>query len=325
MKTKLVHPLWTNLPSIAAFVVLIVSIIIASPLPDRAPVHFSAGGEPNGYGSPWLAFGLTIGISVLFIILSIFLDEAWARQEKTKTFNWFSLMDDIVVGAMVGISLGYLAFLHHGDTLFRFPWQYLGMVGGAATMLAILFELARPYRHYRGKIVEHEKEPLQSDIIQRIKEDSTFFYWDYQNPFYYTIFTIVVPLVMLFAGIVSWFSQPWVSVLLIIVGILMATLYGGQRILVTRQNITVRWGIIGIRVLRLKMAEITGVEAHDFSPLKDFGGYGIRANREMSGYFLGGTHGVKLTTANNKKYLIGSDNPDLLAAVISAISSNPKG
>jgi hypothetical protein len=325
MKTKLVHPLWTNLPSIAAFVALIAGIIVSSPLPGRAPTHFGFDGKPNAYGSPWLAFGLTIGISILFIILSIFLDEAWARQEKTKTFNWFSLMDDIVVGAMVGISLGYLAFLRRGDTSFSFPWEYLGMVGGAATMLAILFELARPYRHYRGKIVEHEKEPLQSDIIQRIKEDSTFFYWDYQNPFYYTIFTIVVPLVMLFAGIVSWFSQPWVSVLLIIVGILMATLYGGQRILVTRQNITVRWGIIGIRVLRLKMAEITGVEAHDFSPLKDFGGYGIRANREMSGYFLGGTHGVKLTTANNKKYLIGSDNPDRLAAVISAISSNPKG
>jgi hypothetical protein len=325
MQIKLAHPLWTNLPSLAALVALIVGIIISSPLPGRAPVNFSAGGAPNAYGSPWLAFGLTIGISVLFIILSIFLDEAWARQEKAKIFNWFSLMDDIVVGAMVGISLGYLAFLRHDDTSFSFPWQYLGMAGGAATMLAILLELARPYRHYQEKVVEREKEPVNPEIIQRIKEDSTFFYWDYQNPFYFTLFTIIVPLVMLVGAILSWLSQPWVSVLLIIAGILIATFYGGQRISVTRQNITVRCGIIGIRVLRLNTAEITAVEAHDFSPLKDFSGYGIRANREMSGYFLGGTRGVKLTTANNKKYLIGSDNPDRLAAVISAISANPKG
>jgi uncharacterized membrane protein len=52
MKIKLAHPLWTNLPSLAALVALIVGIIISSPLPGRAPVHFSAGGAPNAYGSP---------------------------------------------------------------------------------------------------------------------------------------------------------------------------------------------------------------------------------------------------------------------------------
>jgi len=325
MKNKPVHPLWTHLPAIAALVALIAGIFVSSPLPGRAPTHFGFDGKPNAYGSPWMVFGLIIGLSIFFIVLSVFLDESWARQERSKLFNWFSLMDDIFVGAMVGISLGYLAFLRHGVTGFNFPWNYLGIVSISTTMLAILLELIRPYRRFDSKLVELEKEPVKSEIIQRIKEDSTFFYWDYQNPFYYTIFTIVVPLVMLFAGIVSWFSQPWVSVLLILVGLLMSTLYGGQRILVNRQNITMRWGILGIRVLRLNMAEITGVETHDFSPLKDFGGYGIRANREMSGYFLAGTRGVKLTTAGGKKYLIGSDNPDRLAAVISVISSNPKG
>jgi hypothetical protein len=66
------------------------------------------------------------------------------------------------------------------------------------------------------------------------------------------------------------------------------------------------------------------VETHEFSPLRDFGGYGIRANKGMSGYFLRGNRGVKLTTANGKKYLIGSDNADRLAAVISAITSTQK-
>ncbi len=89
MKIKLVHPLWTHLASISALIALIAGIIVSSPLPGRAPTHFGFDGKPNAYGSPWLAFGLTIGISVLFIILSIFLDEAWARQEKQKYSTGF--------------------------------------------------------------------------------------------------------------------------------------------------------------------------------------------------------------------------------------------
>ncbi len=320
MKPKFAHPLWAHLPALAALIVLLVYLISRSPLPAEAPIHFGFNGEPDNYGSPWIAFGMAIGFSVFFIALSAFLDELWARQEKAKSFNWLSLFDEIVVGMMTGISLGYLFSLRDGAGTFTFPWGYLGLVGGGATLLAVVFELMRAYRPYPGKLVEREPETLETELARQLKDNTAFVYWDYQNPFYVTLLTTILPLVMLAAAVIAWFDEPWASFLLLIVGVLLVIPYGGQRTLVTRQNITVRWGIIGIKVLRLKTAEITAVELHDFSPLKDFGGYGIRFNREMSAYYLRGRQGVKVTMLNGKKYLIGSDHPERLLTVVQLIT-----
>jgi hypothetical protein len=47
----------------------------------------------------------------------------------------------------------------------------------------------------------------------------------------------------------------------------------------------------------------------------------VRFNREMKAYFLRGTRGVKFTMTNGKKYLIGSDHPEQMHAVVSSLIS----
>ena len=227
MKLKVIHPLWTHIPAVAALIVLIVFAINTGPLSGWVPVHFSFNGEPDTYGSPWSVLRLVIGLSVFFILLSVSLDELWARQEKSKTFNWLSLLDDIVVGAMTGITLGYIIFLQYNESSFGFPWNYLGLVGGITTVLAILLEIARPYHPYAGKLVEPKSEGLKAELFRRLKEKSPFVYWDYQNPLYITVLTTVLPLVLLVGAVLSWFSQPWASLLLVIVAILLTTAYTG--------------------------------------------------------------------------------------------------
>lgn len=108
MKINLSHPLWTHIPPVASLAVLIVALVSAGALPVDAPVHYGPGGQPDRYGSPWAAFALIVGLSIGFIILSVWLDELWARHERRKTFNYFALLDDITVGAMAGQGLGYL-------------------------------------------------------------------------------------------------------------------------------------------------------------------------------------------------------------------------
>jgi hypothetical protein len=88
MKSRLIHPLWTHLPAAGVLIYLIIRLVMDGPFPGNSPVHFNWQGEPDSYGSPWLGFGLTLGLSLFFIGLSLFLDENWARQEKEKTFNW---------------------------------------------------------------------------------------------------------------------------------------------------------------------------------------------------------------------------------------------
>jgi hypothetical protein len=320
MKVKLAHPLWTHLPSIVALIILVIFILTAGPLPTEAPVHFGFSGEPNRYGSPWEVFGITIGLSVVFILISVLIDELWARQEKAKSFNWLSLMDDLFVPFMAGVSLGYLSFLESDDESFTFAWVYvLPMVGGAV-ILAIVLDALRPYRPYEAPLTTEESPELKKEIAKNLRENASFVYWDYQNPFYVTLITVILPLVMFVVAAITWFSQIWVGVVMLVVGIMLIIPYGGQRTLVTRSHVVIRWGILGIRVLRIKIGDITGVEIHEFQPLKDFGGYGIRVNREMWAYFLRGNRGVKITQSQGKTVLIGSDHPEALMAVLQGVT-----
>lgn len=319
MKIKFAHPLWTHMPPVIALIILIIYIAISSPLPAEAPLQFGFNGEPNSYGSPWLTFGLTIGMSIFFIPLSIFLDNLWTKQEKIKTFNWLSLLDDIVVGALVGVNLGYLVFLNAGTGSFSFPWHYLLLMGGGVTILAIILEKIRPYHSHPEQLIAERGGTFKDALMQHLRDNASFVYWDFQNPFYVSLLTIGLPLILLVAAVVSWFSEPWASLLLCLVGVLLIMPHGGQRTMVKREDVTVRWGILGLKVLRLKTADIAGVEMHKFAPLKDFGGYGIRFNGEMKAYFMRGTRGILLTTTNGKKYLIGSDLPERLLMVLQGI------
>ena len=319
MDRKIIHPLWVHIPALACLVVLIVYTVTSLPLPASVPVHFGLNGVPDRYGSPWEATGIIIGISVLFIVISVVLDELWARQEKVKTFNWLSLLDDIVIGSMTGINIGYLVYLNSGDEQFGFPWGWFALVCGVAVLAAVILETRRPFRLWAGQVAAGENTALKAEITGRIETGAAFMYWDSQNPFYVSLLSIVLPLVLVISGVLSWVSEPWVSVLLIIVGLLLVVPNGGQRTVVTREKLIVLWGIVGIRVLKLSMDEITGAGLHEFSPLKDFGGYGIRFNREMTAYYLRGSKGVKLETAGGRKYLVGSDRPEDLLAVIRTV------
>jgi hypothetical protein len=93
---------------------------------------------------------------------------------------------------------------------------------------------------------------------------------------------------------------------------------GGFRVSVTPERLHLRSGLAGLPLLRLPITEIRTAESLRFSPLADFGGWGIRRNREMLAFFLEGDTGVKLTTRKGKRYLIGSARPERLVSVIRA-------
>jgi hypothetical protein len=319
-KKRMIHPLWTHLPAVTALAGFLVYFFAGDTLPSEVPVHFNSSGIPNRFGTPWEVVGLMIGLSILFITISVILDELWARQEKKKAFNWLSLMDDIVIGAMAGINLGYLVHLRQGTEIFDFPWFYLGLVGGGTTLLALLLELLRPYRHSSTSILESSTRTWDEEISHRLKSKTPFVFWDYQNPLYVSLISVLMPLMMVGIAVWVWFEQPWLSGLLLVVSIPSFIMYGGLRVIITQHDLRVRLGILGIKVLQLKIADIAAVEKHEFAPLRDFGGYGIRFNREMQAYYLRGNMGVKITTTSGKKYLIGSDNTDRLASVINIVS-----
>lgn len=321
MKQKIIHPLWTHIPALLMMAFLILVFITQGPFPERVPIHFDMNGIPNSSGTPWAVFILLVALSLLFISISFIIDELWARQENKKLFNWLSLFDEIVIGTMAGINAGYISYLNEGNVIFTFPWEYFLISLFISMIIAIIIESIRPYRPYQQQLLPtSEDTDFKNELEYRIKDSTNFVFWDYQNPFYVSMLTTALPILFILAAIFSMFDQLWVGILLIVVGLLMIIPHGGQRSLVTRDNITVRWGMFGLKVLNIPVSEIADAKVITFAPLKDFGGYGIRFNSEMKAFFLRGNRGIKLTTLKGKRYLIGSDIPEKTLMVVKAVT-----
>jgi len=296
----------------------VVFTLMAFPLPDSAPTHFDINGKPDAYGSPWTSSLLLLGLSTGFLILSAWLDELWARQEKKKTFNWISLFDELAIGDMCGIQIAYVNMLRSSGQVFSFPWLEIALACGLATGLAALLEFIRPYRHYEKVYAVPDTSMIREKIARIRQSGQPLDYRESQNPAYAGVLAVMLPAAMFVAAAFTWPALPWLSILLILIGFGFITTYGGFRISVTGDSVAVKMGILGINLLKLKTAEITAVELHSFSPLHDFGGYGIRFNSGMQAYFLKGDRGVLLSAVGGKRYLLGSDDPEQLAAVINA-------
>jgi len=325
---RLVHPLWTHLPAVAVIIVMIIFIIKNSPFPAKVPVHFNStsNGVPNGYGSPWEMIGLLLGLSVFIIIISVIIDEHWARQEKKRAFNWLCWLDDLTAGWMVGIGIDTLLYIKSGLYLYNANWGLIGGIAGGALFLSLLIEILRPYRPYDIKPAG-DTPYSEAELSQQLKSNGAFIYWDNQNPFWVTLSAVLLPLIFIASTITVWAAEGLILfviifiVISVLITIAMITLvYGGQRNVVTRQELSVCWGLAGIKVLRLKTALIADAALMDFAPLRDFGGYGIRYGRGMTAYFLRGSRGVTITMINGKKYLVGSDYSERLLAVLQIVT-----
>ena len=320
MKNPLKHSLWTHLPAVAVLTYFVIRLFTSGPLPAQAPVHYTWNGIPNSYGSPWLSLGLALGLSLLYICISVVLDEAWVKHEKKKTFNWLSLFDEITVAFLVGINLGYLDSMQTGGGTFGFPVVYVAIITGGAVILAIILEIMRPFSPSPDQLTVEDTTGLATELAARTKDNRPFLYWESQNPLYFNLLSIILPVVMTAGAILNWSSSAWSSLILLVVGVFLILLYGGIRTVIVPQEVAVRFGLTGLKVLKLKTSEIANAEIMQFAPLGDFGGYGIRFNGKMTAYYLRGSRGVKITTRQGRQYLIGSDHPEHLLAVIKAVA-----
>jgi hypothetical protein len=325
LKNKLHHPLWTHLPAVAALIFVIVYTIVSGPLPSHVATHFSFSGEPNDYGTPFSIFGVILGLSILFLVTSGIIDEIYARQEKKKTFNWFCLMDELFGGLISGIYFVHIQYIKSGSDLFLFNWPPVCILAGSIIFLAIILEFIRPFRPQLRQSAFGSTDLLEKELEKNLNNDTTFIYWQSQNPFWVSVISIGMPVVLITVGVITVFSIWWVGLIVVVSGLSVIMLYGGLRTSVTKDSVIVRFGTPGFRVLNLKTADIINVELKEFSPIADFGGYGIRFNKEMQAFYMRGSRGVKFTTKKGTKYLIGSDNPEELYAVVQTVVKGSKG
>jgi hypothetical protein len=130
------------------------------------------------------------------------------------------------------------------------------------------------------------------------------------------------------AQMLSWSPFPassptWSIVLLAVVfvlaGVLLPLLFlvGHLRAIVGDDRVIVRYFPIWTRTIALN--DILDCQAVTYSPIGDYGGWGIRYGWQGWAYNVKGDRGVKLTLRKGAPLLIGSQRAEELADAINAV------
>jgi hypothetical protein len=99
--------------------------------------------------------------------------------------------------------------------------------------------------------------------------------------------------------------------------VLFYGLMGELRTRVTDTGISLAWGAAELFRKEIPFTEIRGAKAVTYSPLREFGGWGIRwGSKGKIAWTTRGNRALRLELANGKLFYIGSDRPERIVPLI---------
>jgi len=114
-------------------------------------------------------------------------------------------------------------------------------------------------------------------------------------------------------------------------GLIALFAWGHLRTEVRDDGLYLRFVPFHLSYHRLPLADVAHVEPVTYRPIMDYGGWGIRYSWGSSGakkgkaYNVSGNRGVKLTYTTGRHLLIGSQQPEELAAAIESLRESGAG
>jgi hypothetical protein len=119
------------------------------------------------------------------------------------------------------------------------------------------------------------------------------------------------------------FSARWILLLAILPVIGIAVLLTGHVATeVDGRTIKVEVWPIQLSPVELAIDDLASVEARDYDPLREFGGWGVRNGRRGAAYNAYGSRGVQLVLTGGRRVLVGSQRADELADVIRRVQGS---
>jgi hypothetical protein len=108
-------------------------------------------------------------------------------------------------------------------------------------------------------------------------------------------------------------------------GAFLALLWSAKLVSEVREDdFYVRYSPFHWSYKRLPLKDVTEVESKTYSPVKNYGGWGIRCGRDGSrAYTVRGNQGVMLKFVDGKSLLVGSQQPDRLHEAIRSVWRAP--
>lgn len=143
-------------------------------------------------------------------------------------------------------------------------------------------------------------------------------------------------LALLPAGLVYWgaiqqlfFGVPWGNnpgsdglmwFLLVVFGILFPVFLLTMKMTTTvTDTVNIRYFPIMNKPRRIARQEIVTYNVVRYSPISEYGGWGIKGTAAHRAYNVSGNRGVRITFANGNTVLIGSKRPEQLHTAITAM------
>ena len=80
---------------------------------------------------------------------------------------------------------------------------------------------------------------------------------------------------------------------------------------VTSEEIDIRWGFAEVIKKKIPLEKVDGAEAVTYSPIREFGGWGIRVGmNKKKGWTIRGNRALVLNLKDGTRFYLGSDKPE---------------
>ena len=93
---------------------------------------------------------------------------------------------------------------------------------------------------------------------------------------------------------------------------------------ISETAISVRFFPFHLKFLQFPWSEVEQVYVREYSPLSEFGGWGLRYGLDGKAYNVSGNQGIQIVFKNGKKLLIGTNKPEEAAAALKQIQEVAK-
>jgi hypothetical protein len=326
-----------HLPGLGLILLMLGLLALGGPWPEAVADGFDTQGHP----AHWRWLPATPGAALVLWLVSFGVDGLWGLFERNRRlFNPLSLVDEgLIAGMLVRVA-------EAGVAMGMAPGFQVAAWTAGAVAIGGAFALER-YRVSAGASPPQpdarqaqDATDLASNLLRLQAAGQRWSYWSVQTLAYGGLATILGAGCII--GAVAIPDAPVMARALLGAGGVLAFLVGGGfRTVVTPHHLVLRAGHFGPALLRLAMSDIAEVVVRDFDPARDFGGLGIRRGffRDLAGVWAFnlapnvGSTGVLVRTNKGKRYLVGTSEPERLAAALNAAragrdssgSPSPKG
>ena len=144
-------------------------------------------------------------------------------------------------------------------------------------------------------------------IFREVQQFRQFWLW---------LILIFISLPLVFVTLTNNLSLSGAFVILLNLG-LLALFYSMKLITEVRSDgLYVRFFPLHLSFHKIPLEELKKYEARSYSPIREYGGWGIRYGFKGKAYNVSGNRGVQLEFLNGKRLLIGSQKPEELVQAI---------